>query len=114
MALRDALLFVLVFGSLPFILWRPYIGVLVWSVLAYLNPHRLSWGPVFDFRFSLIARCRLDRGGHSLTRTQTNDLDTGHFHLGGVFRLDRRRDAVCAVPRRCGGELEHLVEDQSA
>jgi probable O-glycosylation ligase (exosortase A-associated) len=52
--MRDAIIFAAVFGSLPFILWRPYIGILVWSVLAYLNPHRLSWGAAFDFRFSLV------------------------------------------------------------
>jgi probable O-glycosylation ligase (exosortase A-associated) len=52
--MRDVLIFAAVFGSLPFILRRPYLGILVWSVLAYLNPHRLSWGAAFDFRFSLV------------------------------------------------------------
>ena len=54
MAIRDVLIFAAVFGSLPFILWRPWFGVLVWSWLAYMNPHRLGWGPAFDFRFSVI------------------------------------------------------------
>src|SRR5262245_10306777 len=54
MAIRDILIFALVFGSLPFILWRAWIGILVWCVLAYMNPHRLSWGAAFDFRFSLV------------------------------------------------------------
>lgn len=54
MFLRDTLLFVLIFGSLPFIIKRPYLGVLVWSWLAYMNPHRLSWGAAFDFPFSQV------------------------------------------------------------
>lgn len=52
--MRDLLVFCLVFGSLPFILWRPYIGVLVWSWLAFMNPHRLTWGFAFDFPFSAV------------------------------------------------------------
>jgi probable O-glycosylation ligase (exosortase A-associated) len=54
MAIRDLLIFAIVFGSVPVILFRPYVGVLIWSWLAYMNPHRLSWGVAFDFRFSLI------------------------------------------------------------
>src|SRR5262245_41113638 len=54
MSLRDVLIFAVVFGSLPVILWRPYIGVLMWSWLAYMNPHRLEWGAAFGFRFSLV------------------------------------------------------------
>jgi len=54
MSLRDIVVFAAVFGSLPFILWRPYIGVLVWSWLAYMNPHRLAWGAAYDFSFSQV------------------------------------------------------------
>lgn len=54
MGLRDIVIFGLIFGSLPFILWRPYIGVLVWSWLAYMSPHRLTWSAAFDFRFSVV------------------------------------------------------------
>jgi probable O-glycosylation ligase (exosortase A-associated) len=54
MSLRDLFVFAVVFGSIPFIFRRPYIGVLVWSWLAYMNPHRMTWGMAFDFRFSLI------------------------------------------------------------
>lgn len=41
--MRDYALIVLVFGSLPFIVWRPYIGILMWSWLGYMNPHRYTW-----------------------------------------------------------------------
>jgi probable O-glycosylation ligase (exosortase A-associated) len=59
MSLRDLFLFGVVFGSIPIIVMRPYIGVLVWSWLAYMNPHRLTWGAAFDFRFSLIVAAAL-------------------------------------------------------
>lgn len=50
--MRDIVLFLIVFGTLPFIIWRPYIGVLVWSWLGYMNPHQLTFGPAFGFPFA--------------------------------------------------------------
>ncbi len=44
----------LVAGSLPFILRKPWIGILVWSWLGYMNPHRLTWGFAYDFPFALL------------------------------------------------------------
>lgn len=53
MAFRDLVIFAFVFGSLPFVLARPYLGIVVWNVLAFLNPHRFGFA-TYDFRFSLI------------------------------------------------------------
>ena len=49
MPLRDGVLFLIVFGSIPFILKRPWVGVLVCAWLGYMNPHRYSWGPAYNF-----------------------------------------------------------------
>lgn len=49
MSLRDLFLALVIFGLLPFILTSPYIGVLVWSWLGYMNPHRLTWGFAYHF-----------------------------------------------------------------
>jgi probable O-glycosylation ligase (exosortase A-associated) len=43
-----------VFGSLPFILARPHIGILVWSWIGYMNPHRLTWGFAYSFPFAQV------------------------------------------------------------
>jgi probable O-glycosylation ligase (exosortase A-associated) len=51
--MRDVLVTAIVFGSLPVILARPYVGILVWSWLGYMNPQRLSWGFAYDLPFSL-------------------------------------------------------------
>ena len=40
---------------MPFILVRPWIGILLWSWLGYMNPHRLSWGFAYDFPFAAVA-----------------------------------------------------------
>lgn len=43
MPLRDILLLGTVVGSLPFCLTRPFFGVLMWTWISMMNPHRLSW-----------------------------------------------------------------------
>jgi len=56
--MRDVIVTAVVLGLLPFILWRPPIGILAWSWLGYMNPHRLSWGFAYDFPFAqLVAIC---------------------------------------------------------
>jgi len=44
MPIRDLTIVAVVIVALPFCLARPWIGVLTWSWLAYMNPHRLAWG----------------------------------------------------------------------
>jgi probable O-glycosylation ligase (exosortase A-associated) len=52
--MRDLVVTLMVFGSLPFILKRPWIGVLVWSWLSYMNPHRLAFGFAYSFPFAQV------------------------------------------------------------
>ncbi|WP_019625796.1 putative O-glycosylation ligase, exosortase A system-associated [Thioalkalivibrio sp. ALJT] len=42
--MRDILFALLIFGSLPFILWRPWVGIAMWYWVGLMNPHRLTWG----------------------------------------------------------------------
>lgn len=57
--MRDIALTLLVFGSLPFILRRPYIGVLMWSWLSYMNPHRLTYGFAYYMPYAQIVAVTL-------------------------------------------------------
>lgn len=52
--MRDLLVTAIVFGVLPFIFKRPWIGILLWSWLGYMNPHRQTWGFAYDFPFAMI------------------------------------------------------------
>ena len=47
--MRDIALALFVFGMIPFILMRPYVGLLVWSWLGYMNPYRLCYGFAISF-----------------------------------------------------------------
>src|SRR5207249_5209381 len=50
--MRDLVLTVIVLGALPLCFARPYVGVLVWSWLGFMNPHRLAWGFAQTLPFS--------------------------------------------------------------
>tara|TARA_R110002096_G_scaffold181301_6_gene358864 strand:- start:415 stop:1728 length:1314 start_codon:yes stop_codon:yes gene_type:complete len=52
--MRDILLTLIVFGFIPFIFVRPYVGILVWSWLGFMNPQRLCFGFAYDFPFSKL------------------------------------------------------------
>jgi putative inorganic carbon (HCO3(-)) transporter len=52
--MRDILLFVVIFGSVPFILKRPVYGVLVFTWLSLMNPHRLAYAAAYDFPFAAL------------------------------------------------------------
>lgn len=47
--MRDIILALCIFGVVPFILMRPYVGLLVWSWLGYMNPNRLCYGFAISF-----------------------------------------------------------------
>lgn len=50
--MRDLFLTLCIFGTMPLSVMRPYIGLLMWSWIAYMNPHRLTWGFAYHFRFN--------------------------------------------------------------
>jgi putative inorganic carbon (HCO3(-)) transporter len=52
--MRDLLVTAVIFGLIPFIFTRPWVGILLWSWLSYMSPHRLCWGFAFFFPFSMI------------------------------------------------------------
>jgi probable O-glycosylation ligase (exosortase A-associated) len=54
MPLRDLAVTAIVFALLPVILMKPWVGVLTWTWLGFMNPHRLGWGFAFDMQFALL------------------------------------------------------------
>jgi hypothetical protein len=51
---RDLLVASIIFGSLPIIFFRPYVGIIVWTWISLMSPHRLTWGFAHDFPFAKI------------------------------------------------------------
>ena len=54
MSIRDLSLAIIIAISLPVSLLRPWVGILVWSWLGYMNPHRLTWGFTRDWPFAQV------------------------------------------------------------
>ena len=52
--MRDVIITLMVFATLPYIFRYPWYGVLTWSWLSYMNPHRLAWGFAYDMPFAQI------------------------------------------------------------
>ncbi|MBN4079340.1 putative O-glycosylation ligase, exosortase A system-associated [Beggiatoa alba] len=52
--MRDLVLLAFFAVCVYYILKRPYIGVLVWSLFGYLNPHKSTFGFAYNFPFAQI------------------------------------------------------------
>ena len=53
--MRDIVLTLFVLGSVPMMVYRPFIGLLFWMWLSFMNPHRLTWSFAFNFPFVQVA-----------------------------------------------------------
>ena len=54
MSLRDILVALFILGSLPICFRRPFVGLLLFSVLAYMRLQDLTWGFAREQRWSLL------------------------------------------------------------
>jgi hypothetical protein len=52
--MRGTLLFVIILGSLPLALQQPWLGVLVYSWISYMNPHKYAWGAIRTFPVAMV------------------------------------------------------------
>ena len=52
--MRDILITMFVIGSLPLTLVRPYIGIVMWFLVSYMNFHRMSWGFAYDLQVAMM------------------------------------------------------------
>lgn len=52
--MRDILLTLFLFAIVPVCLFRPWIGILAWSWLGFMNPHKMSWGFAQEMPFALL------------------------------------------------------------
>lgn len=53
--MRDLIILGIVFSLAPVALFRPYVGVLLWTWISVMNPHKLAWGLAFDFPVAQVA-----------------------------------------------------------
>jgi probable O-glycosylation ligase (exosortase A-associated) len=47
--MRDLILLIIILASVPLSFLEPYYGILVWTWIAYFNPHRLTFSYMYNF-----------------------------------------------------------------
>jgi hypothetical protein len=52
--MRDIALTTIIFGLLPFVLVRPSLGILLWTWIGLMNPHKLTFGFAYNFPFAEV------------------------------------------------------------
>jgi len=52
--MRDYLVLAIILAGIPISFMRPYYGILFWSWVGYMNPHRLTWGIAYNFPAALV------------------------------------------------------------
>lgn len=57
--MRDILVTLVVFIGCAYTIKKPYIGLLLWAWLSYMNPHRLSYGFAYNMPFAQVTALML-------------------------------------------------------
>jgi len=52
--MRDLVLIAIFLAAAPVCLFNPYFGVLMWTWVAYFNPHRFTWGAAYNFPAAIV------------------------------------------------------------
>lgn len=52
--MRSALVLAIIFLGAAWALMHPYVGVLVWTWVSIMNPHKLTWGAAVDFPVAAV------------------------------------------------------------
>lgn len=53
--MRDLFVTAIVLGVLPFVFRHAWVGVLLWTWISLMNPHRLAWGFAYSAPFAALA-----------------------------------------------------------
>ncbi len=111
--MRDIFVILIVFGSLAFIVRQPYIGVLVWSWISYMNPHKLAWGFAREFPFAYIVAIALFISV-LIHRNQLQKIPpTGLVKLWGIYLFWMCVTTLFAIyPEAAAGQLLKIFKIQ--
>src|SRR3989442_14167350 len=52
--MRDVILFIIIAISIPISFFNPYFGILMWTWITFFNPHRYTWGFMYNFPIAAV------------------------------------------------------------
>lgn len=55
--MRDLAFAAVLIGLLPLAAMRPFVGVLLWSWISFMNPHQMVWGFATDLPWAVVVFC---------------------------------------------------------
>jgi probable O-glycosylation ligase (exosortase A-associated) len=80
--MRDFVILTIVFGSIPFCLKKPFVGILFLTWISFMNPHRLSYGIAYDFPIYQVVAIATICGTFLLVlRTKRVQIHEKEFHM---------------------------------
>src|SRR5512134_52786 len=53
--MRDLVIVLFIFGMIPFMIRKPWIGVMMWVWISVMTPHAFGWGLASQFRVAVVA-----------------------------------------------------------
>ena len=80
--MRNIFLLSFVLALIPVAFIKPHVGILLWSWISYMNPHRISWGLIYDFQFALLI------GGVVITESVYNIPGLGRLVVDAILKRD--------------------------
>src|SRR5215831_11327746 len=51
--IRDTIVLLFLLGTLPVCFVRPFYGICLWTIVSFLNPQTLTWGPALGMPFAI-------------------------------------------------------------
>jgi probable O-glycosylation ligase (exosortase A-associated) len=52
--MRDLVLFIIIVVAIPISFFRPFFGILMWTWITFFNPHRYTWGFMYNFPVAAV------------------------------------------------------------
>ena len=53
--MRDVVIALFIFGMVPLMIMRPWIGVMMWVWISVMTPHKFAWGFVSNLPVAMVA-----------------------------------------------------------
>ena len=83
--MRDVILFIIIAISIPISFFRPYFGILMWTWVTFFNPHRYTWGFMYDFPVAAVIAVPTLAGCLFTSNVNKKFMKTETFLLAGLW-----------------------------
>jgi probable O-glycosylation ligase (exosortase A-associated) len=83
--MRDLILFAIIAISVPISFFNPYFGILMWTWITFFNPHRFTWGFMYNFPVAAVIAVPTLLGCFFTSNINRRILKRETFMLAGLW-----------------------------